>query len=148
MSHLTTIKSKTKLSDREALIKALEKLGITYQVLDNPRKITNFYGSNTDFFSDLIIPPELNKLYSEAAYVWNEEKQEYVLHCDSMDTSFINRCKGIGLAYNQARVESTIQEMSQEKGEAEINWINFEDGSARAEVQFQGELQTTNYGGL
>lgn len=153
MSHLIAVTTKSQFTDKECLIKALEKTGFKNIKSDRKQTMFDYYGKKTKLQADVIIPRNQNALYADVGFTWDEKSQQYQITADSMEYRFTNKVSEITTNYNKALVEKKVSEMEAINGPAVINWITKEDGTEQLQVQFAKHIKqyakaTNNYGGL
>jgi hypothetical protein len=80
MSHFTEVK--VQLSDREALIEAIQATGLVYEDHETPQKLNGMYGQ--DFSAHVIIRKNRIGSYSDFGVLFGEGDTS-TTYCDDMD---------------------------------------------------------------
>ncbi|MBW4617185.1 MAG: DUF1257 domain-containing protein [Desmonostoc vinosum HA7617-LM4] len=122
MSHFSTVK--TKLTNRECLVQALEDLKLSPQVHEQPQPLTGYYGDSQGQSAEIIVPSHIIKARADIGFKWNSVTQTYEAIHDHYET-----IPGLGKdffsvklmhAYGKRLVHSKAIELQEKFGECNI----------------------------
>ncbi|MBW4557109.1 MAG: DUF1257 domain-containing protein [Trichormus sp. ATA11-4-KO1] len=85
MSHFTQVK--TKLTNRECLVQALEDLELKPQVYETPQLLTGYYGGSQGQSAEIIISGRTIKARADIGFRWNSNSGVYDVIHDEYETS-------------------------------------------------------------
>ncbi|KOP24388.1 hypothetical protein AMR41_21090 [Hapalosiphon sp. MRB220] len=85
MSHFSTVK--TKLTNRECLIQALQDLELQPQVHKTPQPLTGYYGGSQEQSAEIIVSGHTFKARADIGFRWNQNSGVYDVIYDAYETS-------------------------------------------------------------
>ncbi|WP_341528473.1 DUF1257 domain-containing protein [Nostoc sp. UHCC 0302] len=122
MSHFSTVK--TKLTNRECLIQALQDLKLNPQVHEIAQPLRGYYGSSQGRSAQIIVSGRTIKARADIGFKWNQDSEVYDVIHDSYETDprlgqdfFSNK---LMLAYGQRMVRAKAIELQELFGECAI----------------------------
>ena len=123
MSHFSTIK--TRLTNRECLVQALEDLNLKPQVYEIPQSLRGYYGDDQGKSAEIVVRGRTIKARADIGFKWNQDSGVYDLIHDSYETAprlgenFFN--KELMLAYGKRMVKAKAAELQSTFGECTIS---------------------------
>lgn len=84
MSHFSTVK--TKLTNRECLVQALEDLKLSPQIYKQPQPLTGYYGDSQGQSAEIIIRGQTIKARADIGFRWNSSSGVYDIIHDEYET--------------------------------------------------------------
>jgi hypothetical protein len=122
MSHFSTIK--TRLSNRQCLVQALEDLNLSPQVYEMPQPLQGYYGDSQGQTAEIIVSGRTIKARADIGFKWNQSSEVYDVIHDSYETVpklgqdfFSNK---LMLAYGKRLVRAKAAELQEKFGECAI----------------------------
>jgi hypothetical protein len=122
MSHFSTVK--TKLTNRECLVQALQDLKLNPQVHEAAQSLKGYYGGSQGQSAEIIVSGRTIKARADIGFKWNQSNAVYDVIHDSYETVpklgkdfFTNK---LMLAYGQRMVRAKAAELQEKFGECEI----------------------------
>ncbi|PMB27526.1 DUF1257 domain-containing protein [Fischerella thermalis] len=85
MSHFSTVK--TKLTNRECLIQALQDLELQPQVHETAQPLTGYYGGSQGQSAEIIVSGHTFKARADIGFRWNQNSGVYDVIHDAYETS-------------------------------------------------------------
>jgi hypothetical protein len=85
MSHFTQVR--TKLTNRECLVQALEDLKLQPQVHETPQSLTGFYGDVDEQSAEIIVKGKTIKARADIGFRWNSTSGVYDVIHDEYETA-------------------------------------------------------------
>ncbi|MFB2770454.1 DUF1257 domain-containing protein [Pelatocladus sp. BLCC-F211] len=122
MSHFSTIK--TKLTNREGLVQALQDLKLQPKVYKEPYPLTGYYGSSQAQSAEIIIPGHTIKARADIGFRWNSKSGVYDIIHDAYETNprlgqnFFTH--NLVQAYGRRMVLSKAAQLTEQFGECTI----------------------------
>ncbi|OYD89149.1 hypothetical protein CDG77_20095 [Nostoc sp. 'Peltigera membranacea cyanobiont' 213] len=123
MSHFSTIK--TRLSNRQCLVQALEDLNLSPQAYEMPQPLRGYYGDSQGQTAEIIVQGRTIKARADIGFKWNQSSGVYDVIHDSYETVpklgqdfFSNK---LMLAYGQRMVRAKAAELQEKFGECLIS---------------------------
>ncbi|WP_026735967.1 DUF1257 domain-containing protein [Fischerella sp. PCC 9605] len=146
MSHFSTIK--TKLTNREGLIQALQDLKLQPQVHQTPQPLKGYYGNSQGQSAEIIVPGCIIKARADIGFKWNQDSSVYDVIHDSYET-----VPRLGLnffthqlmqAYGKRMVRAKAAQLTEQFGECTITETS--EGQVQTlRLTFAGHQQTQQY---
>ena len=122
MSHFSTVK--TKLTNRECLVQALQDLKLNPQVHETAQSLKGYYGGSQGQSAEIIVSGHTIKTRADIGFTWNQSSGVYDVIHDSYETVpklgkdfFSNK---LMLAYGQRMVRAKAAELQEKFGECAI----------------------------
>ncbi|MBD2564821.1 DUF1257 domain-containing protein [Nostoc linckia FACHB-391] len=122
MSHFSTVK--TKLTNRECLIQALQDLKLNPQVYETAQSLKGYYGGSQGKSAEIIVSGHTIKARADIGFKWNQSSSVYDVIHDSYETVpklgkdfFSNK---LMLAYGKHLVRVKAAELQEKFGECAI----------------------------
>ena len=119
MSHFSTVK--TKLTNRECLVQALQDLKLNPQVHETAQSLKGYYGGEQGQSAEIIVSGRTIKARADIGFKWNQSSGVYEVIHDSYETVpklgqdfFSNK---LMLAYGQRMVRAKAAELQEQFGE-------------------------------
>jgi hypothetical protein len=122
MSHFSTVK--TKLTNRECLVQALQDLKLNPQVHSSAQSLKGYYGGSQGQSAEIIVSGRTIKARADIGFKWNASSSVYEVIHDSYETvpklgkDFFS--KKLMLAYGQRMVRDKAAELQEKFGECAI----------------------------
>ncbi len=122
MSHFSTVK--TKLTNRECLVQALDDLKLSPQVHEKPKALKGFYGDSQGQSAEIIVSGRTIKARADIGFRWNQSSGMYDVIHDSYETvprlgqDFFSH--KLMQAYGKRMVRAKAQELQEKFGECTI----------------------------
>ncbi|MCG6136847.1 MAG: DUF1257 domain-containing protein [Nostoc sp. LLA-1] len=122
MSHFTQVR--TKLTNRECLVLALEDLKLSPQVYENPHPLTGFYGDVDEQSAEIIVKGKTIKARADIGFRWNQNSAVYEVIHDEYETAprlgenFFSH--QLMQTYGKRMVLAKIEELREKFGECTI----------------------------
>ncbi|WP_414565726.1 MULTISPECIES: DUF1257 domain-containing protein [unclassified Anabaena] len=85
MSHFTQVR--TKLTNRECLVQALEDLKLAPQVHETAHPLTGFFGDNDEQSAEIIVSGRTIKARADIGFRWNSTSGVYEVIHDEYETA-------------------------------------------------------------
>ncbi|MCC5640992.1 DUF1257 domain-containing protein [Nostoc sp. CHAB 5844] len=146
MSHFSTVK--TKLTNRECLVQALEDLKLQPQVYQTPQPLTGYYGDSQGQSAEIVVPGHTIKARADIGFKWNSTDNVYQVIHDEYETAprlgenFFSH--QLMQAYGKRMVRAKAAELQARFGECTIS----EQGTGQVQTMrltFAGHQQTQQY---
>ncbi|MCC5662250.1 DUF1257 domain-containing protein [Nostoc sp. XA010] len=122
MSHFSTVK--TKLTNRECLVQALQDLKLSPQVHETAQPLKGYYGGSQGKSAEIIVSGRTIKARADIGFKWNQSSGVYELIHDRYETVrklgkdfFSNK---LMLAYGKRLVRAKAAELQERFGECAI----------------------------
>ncbi|QHG20809.1 DUF1257 domain-containing protein [Nostoc sp. ATCC 53789] len=122
MSHFSTVK--TKLTNRECLVQALQDLKLNPQVHETAQPLKGYYGGSQGQSAEIIVSGHTIKTRADIGFKWNQSSGVYDVIHDSYETVpklgkdfFSNK---LMLAYGKHLVRVKAAELQEKFGECAI----------------------------
>ncbi len=122
MSHFATVK--TKLTNREGLIQALQDTNLSPEVHETAQPLTGYYGNSQGQTAEIIVKGHTIKARADIGFRWNQLSGVYNIIHDSYETdprlgkNFFSH--DLMLAYGKRLVEAKALELRERFGECAI----------------------------
>ncbi|YAF99316.1 MAG: DUF1257 domain-containing protein (plasmid) [Nodularia sp. CChRGM 3473] len=123
MSHFTQVR--TKLTNRECLVLALEDLKLQPQVHETPQPLTGYYGDSQGQSAEIIVSGRTIKARADIGFRWNSTSGLYDVIHDEYETSprlgenfFSHK---LMQTYGKRMVLAKAAELQEKFGECTIN---------------------------
>ena len=154
MSHLTSISTKGKLTNKDILVEALENLGFKgVEAFDTPQKLKDYYEvrgqeSQSESTAEVVIPFDRNRISSDAGFTL--KNGEYELVADEMDLYRLRRqLDGLQTHYAEISIAEQLELIaktakSKNKGEPIIEREVLADGTVRIKLATPGDIRVAN----
>lgn len=84
MSHFSLVQ--TKLIDRECLVAALQELHLQPQVYEQPHLLKGYYGSQSEYSAEIVVPASTIKARADIGFKWDEAAGFYNIIHDDYET--------------------------------------------------------------
>ncbi|AUB44549.1 putative protein family Ycf35 (plasmid) [Nostoc flagelliforme CCNUN1] len=84
MSHFSTVK--TKLTNRECLVQALQDLKLNPQVDETAQSLKGYYGGEQGQSAEIIVSGRTIKARADIGFKWNQSSGVYEVIHDSYET--------------------------------------------------------------
>ncbi len=122
MSHFSQIK--TKLSNKECLVAALNELALQPKVFATAQNLRGFYGSQEEYKAEIIIPGKSISCRADIGFKWNDATGVYELIRDPYETDpLLGRnffSHQLLEKYGEQVIRATATQLSQQLGECTI----------------------------
>lgn len=122
MSHFSQIK--TKLSNKECLVAALNELALQPEVFATAQNLRGFYGSQEEYKAEIIVPGKSISCRADIGFKWNDITGVYDLVHDPYETvpllghNFFSH--QLLEKYGEQVIRAKAAELSQQLGECTI----------------------------
>jgi hypothetical protein len=147
MSHFSTVK--TKLTNRECLVQALDDLKLSPQVHEKPKALKGFYGDSQGQSAEIIVSGTTIKARADIGFQWNQLSGVYDVIHDEYETSprlgenfFSHK---LMQAYGKRMVRAKAQELQERFGECTIAETS-EGQMQTLRLTFAGHQEVKQYG--
>ncbi|BBD70434.1 hypothetical protein NIES4072_68000 [Nostoc commune NIES-4072] len=146
MSHFSTVK--TKLTNRECLVQALQDLKLNPQVYETAQPLKGYYGGSQGKSAEIIVSGRTIKARADIGFKWNQSSGVYDVIHDGYETVpklgkdfFSNK---LMLAYGQRMVRAKAAELQEQFGECAI--AESTDGTVQTlRLTFAGHQEVQQY---
>ncbi|MBW4431292.1 MAG: DUF1257 domain-containing protein [Pelatocladus maniniholoensis HA4357-MV3] len=146
MSHFSTVK--TKLTNRECLIQALQDLELQPQVHKTPQPLTGYYGGSQGQSAEIIVSGHTFKALADIGFRWNSKSGVYDIIHDAYETNpqlgqnFFTH--NLVKAYGRRMVLSKAAQLTEQFGECTITQTS--NGQVQTlRLTFAAHQQTQQY---
>ncbi|MBC1238642.1 MULTISPECIES: DUF1257 domain-containing protein [Nostoc] len=146
MSHFSTVR--TKLTNHQCLVQALEDLKLQPQVHETPQPLKGYYGGSQGQSAEIVVPGRTIKARADIGFKWNSTDNAYRVIHDEYETSprlgenFFSH--QLMQAYGKRIVMAKAQELQKRFGECTIT----EEGTGQVQtlrLTFAGHQEISQY---
>lgn len=146
MSHFSTIR--TRLTNRECLVQALEDLKLKPQVYETPQPLTGFYGDDDEQSAEIVVRGRTIKTRADIGFKWSCTDSAYQVIHDEYETAprlgenfFTHK---LMQAYGKRMVRAKAQELQEQFGDCTISETS--NGSVQTmRLTFAGHQEVKQY---